>query len=69
MNRQFFDDYCSGNLVVMQRPRFIEEHKKLLQVLQRKNPQELEKERKEQAKELKSYLKKHPTSSAKDQKE
>jgi hypothetical protein len=58
MNRQFFDDYCSEKVVVMPKPRFIEEHKKLLQVLERKDPQELEKEKKEQEKELKSYLKK-----------
>lgn len=69
MNRQFFDDYCSGNIVVMPRPRFIEEHKKLLQVLERKNPRELEKEKKEQEKELKSYLKKHATSSPRGSKE
>lgn len=55
MNRQFLDD---GDFIVMPRPRFIQEHKKLLQVLERKDPQELEKEKKEQAAELKKELKK-----------
>jgi hypothetical protein len=58
MNRTFFDDFCSGNVVCISRPRFIQEHKKLLQVLTNKDPQELDKEKKEQAKELKNILKK-----------
>jgi len=57
MNRQFFDDLTS-DYVVMPRPRFVQEHKKLLQILERKNPKELEAERKEQAKELKAMTKK-----------
>lgn len=58
MNRTFFDDVCSGNVVAIPRPRFIQEHKKLLQVLTNKDPQELDKEKKDQAKELKKILKK-----------
>ena len=57
MNRQFFDDLAK-DYVVMPRPRFVQEHKKLLQILERKNPQELEAERKDQAKELKQMTKK-----------
>jgi len=57
MNRQFFDDFCSEKVVAIPKPRFIEEHKKLLQVLAKKDPKELEKERKDQAKELKKMLK------------
>ena len=56
MNRKFFDDFCSENAVVIPRPRFIQEHKKLLQVLRDKKPQELEKERKDQAEELDKML-------------
>lgn len=61
MNRQFLDDFCSGDMILMSKPRFVQEHKKLLQVLARKDPQELEKERKEQAAELKKELKKKPS--------
>jgi hypothetical protein len=57
MNRQFFDD-ITKDYVIMPKPRFIQEHKKLLQILERKKPQELEAERKEQAKELKKMTKK-----------
>lgn len=53
MNRMFFDDCCGDNVVVIPRPRFIQEHKKLLQILKDKKPQELENEREDQAKELK----------------
>ena len=42
----------------MPKPRFVAEHKKLLQILERKNPRELDAEKKDQEKELKSYLKK-----------
>jgi hypothetical protein len=56
MNRKFFDEFCSENAVVIPRPRFIQEHKKLLQILRDKKPQELEKERKDQAKELKEII-------------
>ena len=49
----FFDDVSD---VVIPRPRFIQEHKKLLQILRDKKPQELEKERKDQAKELKGVV-------------
>jgi len=56
MNRTFFDDL--GDYVTMPRARFIEEHTKLLKVLEKKNPKELEAERKEQAKELKTEMKK-----------
>jgi len=56
MNRMFFDDFCSENAVVIPRPRFIQEHKKLLQVLRDRKPQELEKERKDQAEELDKML-------------
>ena len=58
MNRQFIEDYFNSDVVIMPKPRFIEEHKKLLKVLENKNPKELEAERKEQVKELKSYMKK-----------
>lgn len=54
MSRQFFDE-VEANYVVMPKPRFVQEHKKLLQILERKNPKELEAERKEQKKELASY--------------
>ena len=57
MNRQFFDD-LARDFVIMPKPRFIAEHKKLLQILERKNPKELEAERKEQANELKAMTKK-----------
>lgn len=57
MNRQFFDDLGEG-YVIMPKPRFVAEHKKLLQILERKNPRELDAEKKDQEKELKSYLKK-----------
>jgi hypothetical protein len=53
MNRVFFDDVTD---IVIPRPRFIQEHKKLLQVLKDKKPQELENERKYQEKELKTML-------------
>lgn len=56
MNRQFFDDLAK-DYVVMPKPRFVQEHKKLLQILERKNPQELEAEKKDQAKELKAMTK------------
>lgn len=58
MDRQFFDDVCSGDLIIMKKPRFVQEHKKLLQVLREKDPKKLEDERKEQEKELKAQLKK-----------
>ena len=69
MNRQFFEDFCSGDMIVMPKPRFVQEHKKLLQVLERKNPKELEAERKEQAKELKEQLKKPKRGALKGKKE
>ena len=72
MNRQFFDDFCADKVVAIPKPRFVEEHKKLLQVLERKDPQELEKEKREQAKELKDMMKKGKKSnltSAKGRKE
>lgn len=56
MNKQFFDD-ISSEYVVMKRPRFIQEHEKLLGILERKDPKELDAEKKEQAKELKAYKK------------
>lgn len=56
MNRQFFDDL--GNFVAIPRARFIEEHKNLLKVLEKKNPQELEAERVDQKKELEAEIKK-----------
>jgi hypothetical protein len=56
MNRTFFDDL--GDYVSIPRARFVEEHKKLLKVLEKKNPQELEAEKKDQAKELKVEMKK-----------
>ena len=55
MDREFFDEAAARGYVVMPRPRFVQEHKKLLQILERKDPKELEAERKEQAKELASY--------------
>lgn len=56
MNRKFFDDL--SDYVVLPRARFIEEHKNLLKVLEKKDPQALEAERKDQAKELKQEMKK-----------
>lgn len=56
MNRTFFDDL--GDYVAIPRSRFIQEHTKLLKVLEKKNPKELEAEKKEQAKELKTEMKK-----------
>jgi hypothetical protein len=56
MNRTFFDDL--GNYVAIPRARFVQEHKKLLKVLENKDPRELEAERKEQASELKVEMKK-----------
>jgi hypothetical protein len=69
MERRFFDDVCSGDLVIMKKPRFVQEHKKLLQVLKDMNPKKLEEERKEQEKELKDYLKKSKKASSKRCKE
>ena len=58
MQRQFFEDFLSGNIVVVPKPRFIQEHKNLLKVLEKKDPKELEAEKRDQAKELKQYMKK-----------
>jgi hypothetical protein len=57
MERKFFDD-LGNNFVMMSRPRFIQEHKNLLGVLQRKNPKELDAEARDQKKELQAELKK-----------
>jgi hypothetical protein len=56
MNRMFFDDFTAENAVVISRPRFVQEHTKLLQILRDKNPKQLENERKDQAKELKKIV-------------
>lgn len=62
--RQFFEDYFANktdkpdNYIVMPKSSFVKEHNKLLGILDRKQPTELNKERKEQAKELRQYLKK-----------
>lgn len=65
MQRQFLEDFFGSDVVVMPKPRFIQEHKKLLQVLEKKDPKELEAEKKDQAKELKSYMKKAKSKKAK----
>lgn len=60
MNRSFFDDYCANpeKFVVMKKPRFIEEHKNLIKVLENKNPKQLDAEKKDQREELEKYIKK-----------
>jgi hypothetical protein len=66
--RQFFEDYHKGkvadpsNFIVMPKSDFIKEHKKLIGILDRKNPKELNAERKEQASEMARYVKKGESS-------
>ena len=56
MERKFFGD----EFVMMKKPRFIQEHEKLISVLEKGDPKELKKEAKEQKAELKRELKKKP---------
>ena len=60
MNRSFFDDVAS-NYVVIPRPRFIQEHTKLLKILTKKDPEALDAEKADQKKELMTILKKKKT--------
>jgi hypothetical protein len=51
MNRSYFGE----DVVVMPKPRFIQEHRNLIKVLGVGNPQQLKKEAEEQTKELAKY--------------
>ena len=60
--REFFDDYCQRkitnpeNYIVMPKGDFVKEHHKLIGILDRKKPMELNKEKQEQSAEMKRYI-------------
>ena len=53
MDRCYFGE---GKMVSMSRPRFVEEHTNLIKILREGDPKKLEKEAKEQSKELKKEI-------------
>jgi hypothetical protein len=59
MNRHWFDEYCAKpeNWVAIKKPRFIQEHTNLIKVLEKKDPKELDAEKKDQKEELELELK------------
>ena len=59
---RYFDDLGS-DYVVIPRPRFIQEHVKLIKVLDNAKPAELKAEREDQAKELRAELRKKKSKS------
>lgn len=54
MDRKYFGE----EYIMMKRPRFIQEHEKLIHVLEKGDPKELKKEAAEQKKELQKEVKK-----------